>query len=36
MDLINSNDNIFELFGIKIYNDGVIRCRIQTDLKIIT
>ena len=33
IDLINSDDNIDELFGIKIYNDGVIRCRIYTDFK---
>ena len=33
MDLINSDDNMDELFCIKIYNDGVIRCRIYTDLK---
>ena len=32
IDLINSDDNIDELFGIKIYNDSVIRCRIYTDL----
>ena len=33
IDLINSDDNIDELFGISIFNDGVIRFRIYTDLK---
>ena len=33
MDLINSDDNRDKLFCIKIYNDGVIYCRIYTDLK---
>ena len=32
-NLINSDDNMDKLFGIKIYNDGVIRCRIYTNLK---
>ena len=31
MDLINSDDNMDEMFGMKIYNDGVIRCQIYTD-----
>ena len=33
MDLINSDDNIDELFGISVFNNGVIRFRIYTDFK---
>ena len=33
MDLINSNDNIDELFGISTFIDGVIRFRIYADLQ---
>ena len=33
IDLINSDDNIDELFGISVFKDGVIRFRIYTDLK---
>ena len=33
IDLINSDDNIDELFCISVFNDGVIRFRIYTDLK---
>ena len=33
MDLINSDDNIDELFGISTFNDGVIRFRIYADLR---
>ena len=33
MDLINSDDNIDEMFGISVFNDGVIRFRIYADLK---
>ena len=33
IDLINSDNNIDELFGISVFNDGIIRFRIYTDLK---
>ena len=33
IDLINSDDNIDEFFGISIFNDCVIRFRMYTDLK---
>ena len=36
MDLINSDDNMDELFGIKIYNDDVILVEYIQIQKIIT
>ena len=33
IDVINSDDNIDELFGISVFTDSVIRFRIYTDLK---
>ena len=33
MNLINSGDNIDKLFGLSVFNDGVIRFKIYSDLK---
>ena len=33
IDLINSDGNMDKLFGISVFNDGVFRFRIYTDIK---